>query len=243
MMTMTTASDAPLPRIMAIFAHPDDPEFFCGGTIARWCAESHTVTYVIATSGDKGTAQTDITPAQLVAQREDEQRSAARVLGVSDVLFLRFHDGELFPDLTLRRAVTRVIRHRQPEIVVTCDPTVVWFGERAVNHADHRAIGQATLDAVYPTARDHLNFPQLAQDEGLPPHKVKQVWLCPTQSGTHKVDVTSYLDQKIAALCEHKSQIADMDAMETRQRSFRDPEAPAAHTRYVESFRIITFDR
>lgn len=230
-------------RVLGVFAHPDDPEFFCGGTIARWAADGAEITFLLATSGDKGSADPEMTHERLSAIREEEERNAARVLGVKEVIFLRYLDGELQPNLALRRDIVRIIRLKQPDVVVTCDPTVFWMGERAINHPDHRAIGEATLDAVYPTARDRLNFVELERDEGLNPHKVKQIWISLTQSPTTEMDVSAYLETKIAALREHKSQIADMEAMAERQRSRHDPEAPADYPRYVESFRVITFDR
>ncbi|MCL4248939.1 MAG: PIG-L family deacetylase [Anaerolineae bacterium] len=230
-------------RVLGVFAHPDDPEFFCGATFARWAADGAEITFLLATSGDKGSAEPDMTHERLSAIREEEERNAARVLGVNEVVFLRYPDGELQPTLNLRRDIVRMIRLKQPEVLVTCDPTVFWWGDRAINHPDHRAIGEAALDAVYPTARDRLNFIELERDEGLHPHKVKQLWICGTQSPTVRMDVTAYLEQKITALREHKSQIADMEAMAERQRSNRDPESPVDYPRYVESFRVITFDR
>ena len=230
-------------RILGVFAHPDDPEFFCGGTFARWAADGADITFVLATSGDKGSADPEMTHERLVGIREQEECNAARVLGVNDVIFLRYPDGELQPTLTLRRDITRLIRLKQPDIVVTTDPTVFWYGERALNHPDHRAIGAATLEAVFPTARDRLNFIELERDEGLTPHKVRQVWISGTQTPTVRMDVTSYLETKIASLREHKSQIADMEAMAERQRGNRDPESPPDYPRFVESFRVITFDR
>ncbi len=230
-------------RVMGVFAHPDDPEFFCGGTFARWAAEGAEITFVLATSGDKGSSDPEMTGERLVAIREEEERRAASALGVKDVVFLRYADGELQPTLQLRRDIVRLIRLKQPDIVVTCDPTVFWFGNRALNHPDHRAIGEAVLDAVYPTARDRLNFIELQRDEGLEPHKVKDVYICGTDTPTVKVDVTDYVETKIAALREHRSQIADMEAMAERQRSNRDPESPPDMPRYMDSFRLISFDR
>lgn len=230
-------------RIMGIFAHPDDPEFFCGGTFARWAAEGAHITFVLATSGDKGSSDPEMTGARLAEIREVEERNAAAVLGAKEVIFLRHPDGELQPTLELRRDITRLIRLKKPDIVVTNDPTVFWFGTVSINHPDHRAIGAATLEAVYPTARDRLNFIELERDEKLETHKVKQIYICGTQSPTIKVDVTAYLETKIDALREHKSQIPDMEVMAERMRSNKDSEAPDDGPRYMEQFRVITFNR
>jgi LmbE family N-acetylglucosaminyl deacetylase len=116
-----------------------------------------------------------------------------------------------------------------------------WYGTGYLNHPDHRAIGTATLEAVFPTARDRLNFIELERDEGLATHKVQQVYISGAGEPTTKVDITHHIETKINALREHKSQISDMDAMAERIRSSRDPESP--YPRYVESFRVITFDR
>ncbi len=224
-------------RVMGIFAHPDDPEFFCGGTFAKWAAEGRHITFVLATSGDKGSGDFNMVSDQLVAIREVEERAAAARLGVQDVIFLGYPDGELKVSLNLRRQLTRLIRLKKPDIVVTNDPTARWYGSRYINHPDHRAIGDAALDAVFPTARDHLSFPELYSWEGLAPHKVTQVYLSGTHTPDTKVDVTDYLEIKIAALYEHKSQIADMEAMAARQRDDVDPEFAGDGKRYIESFR------
>lgn len=230
-------------RVMGIFAHPDDPEFFCGGTFARWASEGATITYVMATSGDKGSSDPAMTSPHLIEIREAEQRAAAAVTGVKEVIFLRYKDGELYPTLELRRDLSRLIRLKQPDIVVTTDPTVFWYGTTGINHPDHRAIGAATLEAVYPTARDRLNFPELERDEALPTHKTRQVYIAGTQAATTKVDVTAWLETKIAALREHRSQIPDMEAMAERQRNNKDSESPENSPRYMEAFRVITFQR
>ena len=230
-------------RVLGVFAHPDDPEFFCGGTFARWAAEGAEITFVLATSGDKGSSDPEMTSPRLIEIREVEERNAAAALGVNEVVFLRYPDGELMPTLALRRDITRLIRLKQPDVVVTCDPTVFWFGTTGVNHPDHRAIGEATLDSVYPTARDRLNFPELERDEGLAPHKTHQLYLSGTASPTTRVDVTAYIETKLKSLHEHKSQIADMEAMEQRLRANIDPESPLDAPRYVDSFRVITFSR
>ena len=224
--------------IMGIFAHPDDPEFYCGGTFARWAAEGKRVIFVLATSGDKGWKDLTITPQQLVEIREAEERAAAAKLGVEEVLFLRYPDGELQPTLDLRRQLTRLIRLKKPDAVVTNDPTARWYGTHYLNHPDHRAIGDAALDAVFPSARDHLTFPELYQVEDLAPHKVTTVYLCGTHDPSARIDVTAYLDVKIAALREHKSQIADMEQMERRQRENVDAELIGDGPRYSEAFRV-----
>jgi LmbE family N-acetylglucosaminyl deacetylase len=233
----------PALRVMAIYAHPDDPEFFSGGVLAQWAAAGAEVVYVLATSGDKGSAELDMTSERLVEIREAEQRAAAAVIGAKDVVFLRRRDGELTASLDLRRDLVRLIRLKQPDIVVTNDPTTFWYGDRALNHPDHRAIGEAALAAVFPIARDRLNHPEMERDEGLVPHKVKQVYLSGANQPNVKVDISDSIETKIRALREHKSQIADMDAMAERQRSRLDPEAPADHPRLIESYRVLTFDR
>ncbi len=235
---MSDNNDTTFQRVMGIFAHPDDPEFFCGGTFAKWAAEGKEIVFVLATSGDKGSNDLAMTSEGLVATREAEERAAAARLGVREVIFLRYPDGELQPTLDLRRQLTRLIRLKRPDVVVTNDPTARWYGQDYLNHPDHRAIGDAALDAVFPSARDHLTFSELYREEGLAPHKVKQVYLCGAKDPTAKVDVTDHLETKIAALREHKSQIADMDEMARRQRENVDPLFAGDGQRYTESFRI-----
>jgi LmbE family N-acetylglucosaminyl deacetylase len=230
-------------RVLVVLAHPDDPEFFCGGTLARWAAEGAQITFVLATSGDKGTHDPEMTHERLIQTREEEERRSAAILGVTDVIFLRYKDCELQPTLELRRDITRLIRLKKPDIVVTGDPTVFWYGNNRINHPDHRAIGAATLEAVFPTAGVRLAFYELYRDEGLAPHDIKQLYIAGTTTPTTKVDVTDYIETKIKALREHKSQIDDMDKMAERVRSNRDTETPAEYPRNVEYFRVITFDR
>jgi LmbE family N-acetylglucosaminyl deacetylase len=235
----------PVQRVMGVFAHPDDAGFFCGGTLARWALAGAEVTIVVATSGDKGSADPQMTSAQLIEMREAEERAAGQVLGAKEVIFLRHRDGELFPTLELRRDITRLIRLKRPDIVVTLDPTVFWSHTESINHPDHRAIGAATLEAIYPTARDRLNFPEQERDEGLAPHKVLTVYIAGAAEPTVRVDISGEaLERKIACLREHKSQIADMEAMEKRVRERGvDVQAPTDQVRYIESFRVIQLTR
>jgi len=226
--------------VLGVFAHPDDPEFFAGGTFAKWAEDGAEITFVIATSGDKGSADPDMTAERLAEIREDEERQAAAALGVKDVVFLRYKDGELFPTMELRRDITRLIRLKKPDVVVTLDPTLYWRGTRSINHPDHRAIGAATLEAVFPTARDRLNFIEHERDEGLQPHKVSTIYIAGAAEPTLTVDVTDAVERQIKALRAHKSQISDMDKMaeSIRERSL-DPNSPPEYPRRIEKFRVI----
>ncbi|HEX2907031.1 MAG TPA: PIG-L deacetylase family protein [Phototrophicaceae bacterium] len=226
-------------RIMVVFAHPDDPEFFCGGTLARWSAEGAQITFVLATSGDKGSDDPEMTPERLITLREEEERRAAAVLGVKDIVFLRYRDGDVQPTPELKRDIVRLMRLRKPDILVTNDPTTWWNLFNRLNHPDHRHIGEAALEAVFPAVGNRMFFPELEQDEGLPPHKIPQVWLAITREPNTKVDVTDYLETRLNALREHRSQIKDMDALEQRLRANVDPEAPPGQPRYLEQFRVL----
>lgn len=227
-------------RVLGVFAHPDDPEFFAGATFAKWAADGADITFVVATSGDKGSADPEMTSEKLVAIREVEEQKAAEALGVNEVVFLRYTDGELYPTLDLRRDITRMIRMKKPDVVVTLDPTVFWYGTRGINHPDHRAIGAATLEAVFPTARDRLNFIEMERDEGLEPHKALTVYIAGAAEPTVTVDVTDSIETQIKSLYEHKSQISDMEGMakRIRERSI-DPDSPPEYPRHIEKFRVI----
>lgn len=227
-------------RVMGVFAHPDDAAFFCGATLAKFACSGSEVTVVVATSGDKGSADPEMTSERLVAIREAEERACNAVLGVHEVIFLRYPDGELFPTLQLRRDITRLLRHKRPDLVITLDPRTWFYGTFGINHPDHRAIGAATLEAIYPTARDRLNFPEMERDEGLQPHKVLTVYVAGANDPTVRVDVTDTIELKIKALHEHKSQITDIEAMaqRVRERSL-DDNSPREFPRYVEQFRVI----
>lgn len=225
--------------ILVVLAHPDDPEFFCGATIARWACMGHTVHYCLLTRGDKGVREKAMDPRILAAKREVEQRHAADVLGVKDIVFLDYQDGYVVPDLNIRRVVTRMIRKFKPDIVVTCDPTYI-FGENNINHPDHRAAGQITVDAVFPAVGNPLFFPELL-DEGLPPHPVNELWLTVTGQANTVIDVTEYWETKIAALHCHETQISDMNQLDERIRSRRTPESTPEMPRYEEKFRRFKF--
>ena len=195
---MTEPSD-----IMVITPHPDDAEFGVAGTVRRWTSEGKSVIYVVCTNGDKGTVDPNIKPDQLALIREQEQLAAAELLGVREVVFLRHPDQTLEDTPEFRKELVRLIRMYKPETVVTADPY-----RRYIWHRDHRITGQVTLDAIFPYARDLLSFPDLL-DEGLQPHKVKQVLLWAAQEPNYRIDITATFATKLAALRCHKSQIGD----------------------------------
>ncbi|MGQ9709060.1 MAG: PIG-L deacetylase family protein [Anaerolineae bacterium] len=224
-------------RVLVILAHPDDPEFFCGGTVARWVQEGREVIYVLATHGERGSDDPAMSPERLARIREQEQRAAARVLGVQEVVFLDYPDGSLLPTLELRRDLTRQIRRWKPHIVITCDPTVR-YRSGYLNHPDHRAIGDAALDAVYPDARNPLQFPELLA-EGLEPHRVREAYIAGAADPDTEVDITDTLALKLEALRQHRSQIADPDGLEVRLREWHWKEEPDGTVRYVERFRQV----
>jgi len=197
-------------RVLVVAAHPDDIEFGAAGTVARWVDEGAEVRYLLMTRGDKGSDNPAADPVTLAALRESEQRAAAGEIGVAVVDFLDEPDGQVEPSLRLRERVTRAIRAFQPEIVMSHDPTVLFVNNEWINHPDHRAVGTVVVDAVFPTARDPLNFPEhLAA--GLAAWKVAELFLWSTNEANQLVDVGATLDRKIAALAHHASQFRDFD--------------------------------
>ncbi len=240
-MTPELSSYYPTPqRVLAVYAHPDDAEFFSGATLARWAAEGATITLFLITSGDKGTSDRDLSPRRLREIREAETRAAANLLGIQDVVFMRLPDGELENSLALRRAIVRMIRLRRPDTVLSSDPQTRWRGARRLNHPDHWIVGSEVMSAVYPAARDHLNFPELILDEGLDPHIAPYIYLAlPTQPNL-RVETTDYIEQKWRALCEHKSQIKDCNAL--RERIIKNIDltlSTGGQSRYAEYYRFI----
>jgi len=232
--------------VLVVAAHPDDPEFGAGGTSALWAKQGREVFQLVCTNGEKGSSDPEMTSDRLVELREEEQKCAAATLGVKKVYFLRLPDGEISPDLTLRRGIVKAIRMVRPEIVITHDPTNV-YGDNNLTHPDHRAVGHATLDAIYPTARDRLNFPE-HEKAGLLPHKVREVLLWGAKEPNFWVDIAETFDTKIAALRCHTTQIPDPEQMEKRMRERAEQlarERPADDTRplLAEAFRRITLLR
>ena len=196
---MKTSADA-----LVIAAHPDDAEFGAAGTVARWTREGKQVVYLVCTSGEKGTADRTMEPLRLARIREGEQEAAARLLGVREVEFLRLPDQGLEDTPEFRKMIVRAIRICRPVTVVTSDPY-----RRYIWHRDHRIVGQVTLDAVFPFARDHLAYPDLL-DEGLEPHKVREMLLFGSEDVNFRSDITATFDMKVAALRCHESQIREL---------------------------------
>jgi len=190
-------------RAMVVFAHPDDAEIGSGGVIARWVAAGCEVTYVLCTDGGAGTADRTLTPEQLAEKRAAEQRAAANFMGVKHVVMLGYPDGGLDPTREFLGDVVRAIRTYRPHTVFTHDP----YRIKGFQHRDHRAVGITTQDAVYPYARDHLHFPDHITREGLEPHKVRELWYWGMDEPDIIVDVTDGIDQQIAALIRHESQM------------------------------------
>jgi LmbE family N-acetylglucosaminyl deacetylase len=206
---VTTGIDGYIPKLaMVVVAHPDDAEFMAAGTVAKWTRAGSAVTYVIVTKGDKGSDDANITPSQLAQMRENEQRAAGKILGVANFVFMGYPDGYLEPTLGLRRDLARVIRTYRPEVVICFDPTNRFLSDNYVNHPDHRASGDATIDAVFPTARDRLTFPELLAD-GLEPHKVAQLWLGASGQPNTSVNIADTLKLKCDALLAHPSQLGE----------------------------------
>ncbi|GAP10668.1 uncharacterized proteins, LmbE homologs [Bellilinea caldifistulae] len=227
-------------KILVILAHPDDPEFFCGATVARWTRMGHTVEYCLLTRGDKGVRGEIVERETLSRLREEEQNRAAEILGVSQVRFLDFEDGYLQPDLIARGKVVAVIREVKPDVVVTSDPTNFFHREDRINHPDHRIAGQIVCEAVYPASGNPLYYPELLE-KGLSPHEIKELWLTLTAQPNMMIDVTETWELKIAALRQHRSQIGDMEEMERMQRQRRTADSSEDKPRYVDFFRRIKF--
>ncbi len=228
-------------KILVILAHPDDPEFFCGATLARWAQAGHEITYLLLTCGDKGRNDHNqhIPGTELCALRHKEQRAAAAVIGAREVHFLDYPDGYLIPDLALRRDITRAIRRFKPDILVSCDPQTL-FATYGINHPDHRAAGQAVLDAVFPAAGNELYFPELLE-EGLPPHMPAEVWASLTNQANVHMDVSDLWELKIRAVLEHKSQVGDPEKLKERLRSRHTEDSTPEAPRYEERFRRVVY--
>ncbi len=223
---------------MAIVAHPDDIEFSCAGTLARWAKASARISYVLCTSGDVGIDEPGMTRSRATEIREQEQRQAAEIAGATEVIFLREPDGLLQPTLELRKKLVREIRRFKPEVVVCGDPTIVWAGNDYINHPDHRAAATAALDAAFPAAGQPNLFEELAE-EGLTAHKPRKVYVTSWTGADVYVNIEDTIDIKIAALRAHKSQMREWDPGDTL-RQWASESGQGKEMAYAEGFRVVT---
>ena len=234
---MANFTDYTPTRVLAVGAHADDIDFSASGSIARWAAQGCDVHYLVVTDGSSGSADPAVSTKELIRLRETEQRQAAKLLGATDVRFLGYPDGMLVNSVELRRDIVRVIRQLQPDTVIVFDPTLVYSSEIGfINHPDHRAVGQATLDAVFPLARDHLSFPDLYDKEKLEPHKVEHVLLVNLEKANYYVDITDYFETKLKGLFAHTSQVSDTTAIRTMLTQRAKAMGKHIHTTYAEGF-------
>ena len=224
---------------MVIVAHPDDPEFFCGGTIALWCANGTEMSYLILTNGNKGSDDPEMTPEKLAAIRKEEQQAAADVLGVKKVIYFEEPDGELQHTLGLRQRVVAEIRRHKPDVIITLDPSRYFFENRYINHADHRAAGEVAIDAVFPAARNRMYHPELL-DLGLEPHTVKEVYLTGTERSNLWVDISDAFDIKVKAIRCHVSQVRDPENLVERLKTRSTAIDQYAREVLREEFRVMT---
>jgi LmbE family N-acetylglucosaminyl deacetylase len=235
-------ADNEVERALVVVAHPDDVDFWAGGTVARWTSTGTAVTYCVLSDGDSGGFDPQVPRSAIPGIRRAEQEAAAAVLGVSDVQFLGYPDGCIEPSYALRRGITRLIRQVQPARLLTWSPEWSWrrFDR---NHPDHRAAGEAALSAVFPDARNPFAHAELLNEEGLEPWEVGEVWLMGGPSPNHYVDITDVFGRKIAALRTHESQTAHRDRLEEEMRERLAPNSQAAGLptdRLIEAFQVVT---
>ena len=233
-------------HIVVAAAHHDDIEFGVAGSVARWIREEGaTVTYVIVTDGGSGSNDPDMSREKLVALRRQEQLAAASIVGVQDLRFLDYPDGALQATLDLRRDITRIIRQTKAYRVVCQDPTTVFAHSSYINHPDHRAAGEATLYAAFPSAETRPIFPELLA-EGYEPHKIGELYLNLTQAPTHYHDISSTIALKMRALGAHVSQIGAGDDFENGAKKWLTESNRQAGEQvgvdYAEYFRVLKFD-
>ncbi len=228
--------EEPYRRAMVVVAHPDDAEFGCSGTVARWCKEGMEVVYVIVTDGSKGSKDREMTGEQLAETRKQEQIGAGKVLGLKDIVFLGYPDAYLQPTLELRRDIAREIRRYRPDILITTNPVRTLTGAGYIGHPDHFAAGEATLSAVYPAARDHMTFPELLA-EGFEPHKVREVLITGHDNPDKWINVTDGIETAIEALLTHSSQVGEHERLAERMRGWRREAGNGREMEYAEAFK------
>jgi len=236
-MASTAPDETNYQTYMWVVAHPDDLEFSSGGTVAKFAAEGKQVILIQVTSGDRGTQDLSFTSETLGATREGEEQEAARRLGIAKIEFLREPDGAVVPDLKLRERITRLIRTYKPDVIVTHDP----FRPYAL-HPDHRAVGMAAHDAVYPTARDPLYYPDHLAS-GLESHKTAEIWYFGAQEPDIWIDITESFDSKINALKAHVTQVGEAKELAERLRTHSTEIAKDQPFELAEAFKVVKMRR
>jgi LmbE family N-acetylglucosaminyl deacetylase len=216
---LSVLNDSEVDRVLVVAAHPDDVDFGSAGTVAGWTDAGIEVIYCIVTDGDAGGSDPSVSRAEMVTLRHAEQTAAAKQVGVHDLRFLGYPDGRVEATLGLRKDLSRVIRQVRPDRLVCPSPERNYL-RLGVSHPDHRAVGSAALDAVYPDARNQFAFPELLAGEGLEPWKVREVWIGGGTAPNHYVDITETFPRKVAALRAHVSQTGQMEDLEGMLRSW-----------------------
>lgn len=241
-MLTITREGRPVERVLAVMAHPDDIDFGAGGTVASMVDAGVAVSYAIVTNGDAGGFDPTVPRSEIPRIRQAEQRAAGRVLGVDDVRFLDYRDGELTVSHDLRRDISRVIRQVRPDRMIIQSPDRNW--ERiSASHPDHMAAGDAAIQAVYPDARNPFAHPTLLQDENLEDWAVPEVWVMGSPTPNHWVDITDRFDRKLKALRAHESQTAHMDDLDERVRGWMRMQAERGglpEGRLAEAFMVVS---
>jgi LmbE family N-acetylglucosaminyl deacetylase len=229
-------------RILLVYAHPDDMEFGTGGTAARWASEGCEICLCVVTDGSSGSDDPEMTPMKLKATRREEQLASNKILGIESLVNLDRQDGMIVPDLSLRRDLVRVIRTFRADVVVCQDPTSWFHGNRYINHPDHRAVATAAVEAIFPGAGNRNYFPELLE-EGLEPIKIQEVYISNPQQPDVWVDVTDFMDRKVEALRQHKSQMGDWDpAPMLRKWAAEDGTKRTPPVAYAEDFRYMKIE-
>jgi len=240
---VTPLADEEIKRILVVMAHPDDCDFGAGGTIALWTKKGIEVSYCIVTNGDQGGEASEFSLEEIAKVRQREQREAGKVLGVSRVTYLNYRDGSLVPTLELRKDIVREIRRAKPDRMVVQSPERNW--ERIfASHPDHLAAGEATIQAVYPDARNPYAFSDL-KESGFEPWRVRELWITGSPQPNHFVDITETFPKKIDALKAHVSQTAHNPELEAMVRSWGEKNGEAsglAAGRTAEIFKVVNTD-
>ncbi|MEV4187661.1 PIG-L deacetylase family protein [Streptosporangium canum] len=234
-------SENEINRVLVVAAHPDDVDFAAAGSIAQFTDRGVEVTYCVVTDGDAGGFDRELDNGGMAGLRRTEQTNAAKVVGVTDLRFLGYHDGTVVQSLDLRRDITRVIRQVRPDLVITHTPERN-YGFIAPSHPDHRAVGGSALDAVYPDARNPYTFPSLLLEEGLEAWTVREVWLNGGETPNHHIDITDTFERKLSALRAHVSQTSHMEGFDDFLRSRFSQlaaEAGLGEGRYAEAFQRV----